>query len=209
MTNDKQQIYMMVNKKNLPPEKTLMVKDLLSKLDDSDSTNSFLQTINYKDPIIALVISLFFGFLGIDRFYIGDKKKGLIKLILFIVTMVITFIVIPLTMIATVATTVSTSVTVNGSYDYNNYHELDPSMSIMALFLSLVMIILAFIPAIICIIDWFFIMKAAKNANFNHLASCVEYYITLRSNNTSGTANNNDTNDNSNFNSNNTTGNNS
>jgi TM2 domain-containing membrane protein YozV len=34
----------------------------------------------YKNPNTALILSLFFGGLGIDRFYIGDTGKGLVKL---------------------------------------------------------------------------------------------------------------------------------
>jgi hypothetical protein len=34
-----------------------------------------------KNRLIALVLSLFFGFFGIDRFYLGKKKSGIFKLI--------------------------------------------------------------------------------------------------------------------------------
>ncbi len=34
-----------------------------------------------KDPIIVLVISLFVGYLGIDRFYLGDTGMGIGKLL--------------------------------------------------------------------------------------------------------------------------------
>ncbi len=34
-----------------------------------------------KDPAIAFALSLFLGFTGIDRFYIGDWQKGLVKLL--------------------------------------------------------------------------------------------------------------------------------
>lgn len=36
---------------------------------------------NYKDPTIALVLSLLLGGLGIDRFYIGQPVAGVLKLI--------------------------------------------------------------------------------------------------------------------------------
>lgn len=34
-----------------------------------------------KSPVTALLLSFFFGNLGIDRFYIGDTFKGVLKLI--------------------------------------------------------------------------------------------------------------------------------
>ena len=40
-----------------------------------------LQTLQLKDPTIALIISLLAGTLGIDRFYIGDMGLGVLKLI--------------------------------------------------------------------------------------------------------------------------------
>lgn len=34
-----------------------------------------------KDPIISLILSIVVGYLGIDRFYVGDIGLGIIKLI--------------------------------------------------------------------------------------------------------------------------------
>jgi TM2 domain-containing membrane protein YozV len=34
-----------------------------------------------KDPAVSLSLSLWFGYLGIDRFYIGDVVLGVLKLI--------------------------------------------------------------------------------------------------------------------------------
>ena len=34
-----------------------------------------------KDPAVSLALSLWFGYLGIDRFYIGDVVLGVLKLI--------------------------------------------------------------------------------------------------------------------------------
>ena len=40
-----------------------------------------LQVMQFKDPTICLIISLFAGSLGIDRFFIGDTGLGIAKLI--------------------------------------------------------------------------------------------------------------------------------
>jgi TM2 domain-containing membrane protein YozV len=37
--------------------------------------------LQFKDPTIALIISLLVGGLGIDRFYIGDTGLGIVKLL--------------------------------------------------------------------------------------------------------------------------------
>lgn len=42
-----------------------------------------LQAMPYKDPTTALIISIFAGYLGIDRFYIGDTGIGVGKLLTF------------------------------------------------------------------------------------------------------------------------------
>ena len=42
---------------------------------------STLSMLQFKDPLMALIISLLGGGLGIDRFYIGDTTLGVLKLI--------------------------------------------------------------------------------------------------------------------------------
>lgn len=46
-----------------------------------DDKISIMYSMAFKDPIIALVLSLVGGYLGIDRFYIGDTLLGVLKLI--------------------------------------------------------------------------------------------------------------------------------
>ena len=44
---------------------------------------SMLSTIELKDPVVILIISIFLGGLGIDRFMIGDIGLGVLKLLTF------------------------------------------------------------------------------------------------------------------------------
>ena len=69
----------MTNKKYLPAEKLVYLKDKLLNLSDDKVT--LISTIEFKDPTTILLVSIFFGFLGIDRFMIGDTGIGILKLL--------------------------------------------------------------------------------------------------------------------------------
>src|SRR5690606_38989658 len=55
------------------------IREKLLSLDDSKW--GLIQTLQFKDPTISLVISLLGGALGIDRFVIGDTGLGIGKLL--------------------------------------------------------------------------------------------------------------------------------
>ena len=55
------------------------LKDKLRTLDDEKF--SLISTIEFKDPTTILLISIFLGGLGIDRFMIGDTGMGVLKLL--------------------------------------------------------------------------------------------------------------------------------
>ena len=55
------------------------IRDRLKSLDDSN--RGVIQTLQFKDPTILLVVSILVGYLGIDRFMIGDTGLGILKLI--------------------------------------------------------------------------------------------------------------------------------
>lgn len=61
-----------------PSQKFHYIQSLLEKLDD----NKFmvLQSIQYKDPTILLIVSILVGTLGIDRFILGQVGLGIAKL---------------------------------------------------------------------------------------------------------------------------------
>lgn len=69
----------MANGKFFPDYQVAAIRDMLLAADDSKW--SMLQVMQFKDPTICLIISLFAGSLGIDRFFIGDTGLGIAKLI--------------------------------------------------------------------------------------------------------------------------------
>ena len=77
---DKQLIdtYIITNQKYFPEDKVVYLKEKLSSVDQDRF--SLISSLSLKDPILLLVISLFFGGLGVDRFLLGDTAMGLLKL---------------------------------------------------------------------------------------------------------------------------------
>lgn len=61
------------------PEYTL--RDIYSNLENMDFSEASIRMAQTKDPIVVLLISIFLGQFGIDRFYIGDTTMGVLKLI--------------------------------------------------------------------------------------------------------------------------------
>lgn len=78
---DQQRIdfYIMTNQKYFPAEKIMYLKEKLKTIDEQKF--SLLSTIEMKDPTTILLISIFLGNLGIDRFMLGDTGMGVLKLL--------------------------------------------------------------------------------------------------------------------------------
>lgn len=79
MEAQKVDAYILANGKNFQDYQIPALREILLNADDSRWLT--LQTLQLKDPTIALIISLLAGTLGIDRFYIGDMGLGVLKLI--------------------------------------------------------------------------------------------------------------------------------
>jgi len=62
----------------LPVESMGMVRKRLLEMDYSIAS---VQMAQFKDPTLALILSVIVGSLGIDRFYIGDVGLGVGKLL--------------------------------------------------------------------------------------------------------------------------------
>lgn len=79
MEQQKIDFYIMTNQKYFPAEKLMYLKEKLKGIDDNKF--SMLQTMELKDPTTSLLLSLFLGGIGVDRFYIGDTGMGVLKLL--------------------------------------------------------------------------------------------------------------------------------
>ena len=79
MDAQKVDMFIVTNGKFFRPEIVPQLREKLLSLDESKWV--MLQTIQFKDPTTSLLISIFAGHLGIDRFYIGDVGMGVGKLL--------------------------------------------------------------------------------------------------------------------------------
>jgi len=79
MEQQKVDMFIMMNNKYFPESQIPFIRERLLACDEDKA--SMLHAIQYKDPTIALILSIFIGNLGIDRFYIGDTGLGIGKLL--------------------------------------------------------------------------------------------------------------------------------
>jgi len=79
MEQSKIDMFIMTMAEKFPPEKIMIIKSQLEKMDD----NKFimLQAMDYKNPTTMLIISIFLGALGVDRFMLGHTGLGVGKLL--------------------------------------------------------------------------------------------------------------------------------
>ena len=78
---DKQKVdmFIMSNQKYFPADKIIFMKEKLYKIDESKFT--LLSCIEMKDPTTLLLVSIFLGSLGIDRFMLKETGMGVLKLL--------------------------------------------------------------------------------------------------------------------------------
>jgi len=79
MDSQKVDLFVMTNGKFFESHQVGQIRDRLVSLDDSKW--NIVQTLQFKDPTVSLIVSLLGGTLGIDRFFIGDTGLGIGKLL--------------------------------------------------------------------------------------------------------------------------------
>ena len=79
MDQQKLDMYIMTNQKYFPEEKMMFLKDKLKNVEEERF--SMISTVKLKDPTFVLIMSLFFGCFGVDRFILGQTGAGVGKLL--------------------------------------------------------------------------------------------------------------------------------
>ena len=79
MDMQKVDMYIMTNQKYLPTEKIPMLREKL--LATGDNKMVMISSVEMKDPTTILLVSIFLGSLGIDRFMLGETGMGILKLL--------------------------------------------------------------------------------------------------------------------------------
>lgn len=79
MDAQKVDMFIMTNGKYFSDEKISFIRTRLLEQDDSRWVP--ISSLQFKSPIVALVLSIFLGCYGIDRFYIGHIGLGVAKLL--------------------------------------------------------------------------------------------------------------------------------
>lgn len=72
-------LYLTTNAKYFEPSAIPVVRQKLEKA--SPDSLAALQACDLKDPTTLLIVSIFLGSFGIDRFMIGDVGMGVLKLL--------------------------------------------------------------------------------------------------------------------------------
>lgn len=79
MESNKVDLFMATMNDKFPNAYMMSMRSQLEKLPDDKFI--MLQSMNYHNPIIILVISVVLGTLGIDRFMLGQTGLGVLKLL--------------------------------------------------------------------------------------------------------------------------------
>ena len=79
MDSQKVDLFLAANQKFFSPTQILTIKDRLLALEDDKF--SLINALDYKDPTMMIIVSVFAGSLGIDRFMLGDTGYVVLKLL--------------------------------------------------------------------------------------------------------------------------------
>lgn len=115
------QRFIMTNSKYLPESHMEEIRSTLLSLNAQQMSS--VECIDFKDPTTMLLISIFLGGLGVDRFMLGDAKNGVFKLLLSI------FFFLIITLLALFVWWIIDLIKMKDMTKQYNYNELTKALS--------------------------------------------------------------------------------
>lgn len=79
MDRQRAEFFLMDISKKMPPARLLEIENMVMNMDESQFMH--VAAGDYKDPTTMLLISIFVGEFGVDRFMLGDIGMGVLKLL--------------------------------------------------------------------------------------------------------------------------------
>jgi hypothetical protein len=79
MDPHKAELYIASHTKYFPSEKFPHIKAILDRTEDSRAIGIY--SLELSDPTVMLIVSIFAGHLGVDRFLLGETGLGIAKLL--------------------------------------------------------------------------------------------------------------------------------
>ena len=79
MDKQKVDLYLTTNAKYFEPQAIPIIRQKLENA--SDDSFLVVQSTELKDPTTLLLVSIFLGVLGVDRFMLGETGMGILKLL--------------------------------------------------------------------------------------------------------------------------------
>lgn len=79
MDKQKVDLYLTTNAKYFEPQAIPIIRQKLENA--SDDSFLVVQSTELKDPTTLLLVSIFLGTLGVDRFMLGETGMGILKLL--------------------------------------------------------------------------------------------------------------------------------
>ena len=79
MNADKVNLFIASKGDNFPSESIPLIRERLMNL--SEDSELAVMAMDFTNPVLTIILSVFFGELGVDRFIIGDIGLGIGKLL--------------------------------------------------------------------------------------------------------------------------------
>lgn len=160
LSSESRSLLVATNSKNILQSDMILFADMLKTC--PKSRYSMILSADVKSPTTTLLLSIFLGGLGVDRFYIGDIGIGLFKLIMNVISCVLIVVGYQKSVATSIAQIMSESFRAGA---YNGSAAL-----------IIVGGIIAFIALIFCIIDIFLSYNKTKEINFCILKDAINGY---------------------------------